>query len=507
MRPWSRWALFCGWAVCTALGCDGPAAGDSASLPPGLWTGGAGRLDGDRPDWNILQLDIPEGGPKVRGQRIDILGRGETLSVETKGDTVRLESKLNGKTLHCEARVEGERRLTGLCENAGRELTLDLLRIEPIPPGRLDGWTGIWERADGGRLFLRPGSNGLSMLELPEGTRRTLYSVSPTRFVAGPRIAVPHPHEATYDFSSDDSLRITDAQGNSVMAKRTEAFRTEPMSIEVEGATLQGTLTLPHAKPPHPAILWVHGSGRANRSGAGWWPLFFADHGYAVLAVDKRGVGESSGTYELPDGGHDNYPHMRRRSRDVLTTLRALAAREDIRSDRVGLVGGSQAGWVIPMASDTGEVAFTITLSGGATPVDVEGRFSDWAGEMDATSDSIDALIERLRKYKPTGHDFTEDFAAQTAPGLWLYGGLDRSNPSLLCVEMIEGLRKTAGKDFTTRFFPSGNHGLMDARIGGMAEYGALQRQVPGLYEAIVEWMSAHGLLAPTEAEAEQKKT
>jgi len=75
-------------------------------------------------------------------------------------------------------------------------------------------------------------------------------------------------------------------------------------------------------------------------------------------------------------------------------------------------------------------------------------------------------------------------------PGLWLYGGKDRSNPSQICIELLEGIRDKYDKDFTIHFFPDGNHSLMQAVYGGAGEGGALVRRVPGLFDIVGSWLA-----------------
>ena len=59
---------------------------------------------------------------------------------------------------------------------------------------------------------------------------------------------------------------------------------------------LAGTLVLPAGPQRHPAVVLFHGSGPQSRDlfTARW----FAAHGVAALAYDKRGVGESSGDFK-----------------------------------------------------------------------------------------------------------------------------------------------------------------------------------------------------------------
>lgn len=90
-------------------------------------------------------------------------------------------------------------------------------------------------------------------------------------------------------------------------------------------------------------------------------------------------------------------------------------------------------------------------LSGGATELSLEDRFSRWAGENGSGGESFDVLIARLRQHEPHNNDFRPHFRAQSAPGLWLYGGKDRSNPSILCKEMIEEIATEYARDPTNQ--------------------------------------------------------
>src|SRR5215831_12505115 len=57
------------------------------------------------------------------------------------------------------------------------------------------------------------------------------------------------------------------------------------------------TLDLPEGKGPFPAIVMGHGSGRVTRDQLTWASRHFTGLGFAVLRFDKRGVGESTGTF------------------------------------------------------------------------------------------------------------------------------------------------------------------------------------------------------------------
>jgi dienelactone hydrolase len=48
-----------------------------------------------------------------------------------------------------------------------------------------------------------------------------------------------------------------------------------------------------------------------------------------------------------------------------------------------------------------------------------------------------------------------------STPGLWLYGGADKSIPTDRSVAILKRM-KQAGKDFTIVVFPDAGHGLVD---------------------------------------------
>jgi dipeptidyl aminopeptidase/acylaminoacyl peptidase len=124
--------------------------------------------------------------------------------------------------------------------------------------------------------------------------------------------------------------------------------------------TLAGTLVLPEGSQPHPAVVLVHGAGPQKRDlfTARW----FAAEGFAALAYDKRGVGESGGDFR-------KVPFMEL-SDDGLGAIKYLKSRKEIDAKRIGLWGLSQGGWLGPLAaSRSADVAFVIAVSGpGVSP-------------------------------------------------------------------------------------------------------------------------------------------
>ena len=144
-------------------------------------------------------------------------------------------------------------------------------------------------------------------------------------------------------------------------------YREEEVSFASADAEvrLSGTLTLPAGAGPYPAVVLVSGSGPHDRDGAmmGHRPfLVLADHltrsGIAVLRVDDRGIGRSTGSFAA--GTLEDF------AADALAGARFLAARPEVDPARVGLVGHSEGAVVAPMAAarSRGGVAFVVMLAG-----------------------------------------------------------------------------------------------------------------------------------------------
>ena len=78
------------------------------------------------------------------------------------------------------------------------------------------------------------------------------------------------------------------------------AFAASPYDLEHVAfahapASLAGTVVLPRGAGPHPAVVFVHGSGPARRGEFFHFADRFARAGIAALIYDKRGSGASVG--------------------------------------------------------------------------------------------------------------------------------------------------------------------------------------------------------------------
>src|SRR5207248_9916328 len=99
---------------------------------------------------------------------------------------------------------------------------------------------------------------------------------------------------------------------------------------------------------PFPAAVMVHGSGPQTREEFTVFSAYCALLGIAVLADDKRGVGQSRGSYP---GDLATDSTIETLARDAELETHFLAKLPAIDPKRVGLFGDRQAGWIIAYAA------------------------------------------------------------------------------------------------------------------------------------------------------------
>jgi uncharacterized protein len=147
-------------------------------------------------------------------------------------------------------------------------------------------------------------------------------------------------------------------------------YRQEAVAYENKagGVTLAGTLTVPRGDGPFPAAVLISGSGAQDRDETllGHKPfLVLADdltrRGIAVLRVDDRGVGGSTG--KTIESTSEDF------AGDVLAGVAFLKGRKEIDPKRIGLIGHSEGGIIAPMvAARSDDIAFIVMMAGTGLP-------------------------------------------------------------------------------------------------------------------------------------------
>lgn len=149
-------------------------------------------------------------------------------------------------------------------------------------------------------------------------------------------------------------------------------YRSEDVTYQnaAGGVTLAATLTLPQGAGPFPAVILISGSGAQDRDETLFEHkpfLVLADtltrRGLAVLRVDDRGVGGSTG--KIATSTSDDF------AGDVLAGVAYLKSRKEIAPQAIGLLGHSEGGIIAPIvASRAPEIAFIVLLAGTGLPGD-----------------------------------------------------------------------------------------------------------------------------------------
>jgi len=146
------------------------------------------------------------------------------------------------------------------------------------------------------------------------------------------------------------------------VAAKPPTFKQEEVSFRNGDVTLSGTLLLPLTEVPHPAVVFLHGSGSEGRYAARFLAEYFTRHGIAALIYDKRGVGKSTGDWKRSD-----FSDL---AGDAIAGIHFLQQRKEINPRKIGIYGHSQGGSIAPLvAARSSDVAFVISAAGGGVPM------------------------------------------------------------------------------------------------------------------------------------------
>jgi len=137
------------------------------------------------------------------------------------------------------------------------------------------------------------------------------------------------------------------------------AARATEIRISSEpGVVLAGTLYLPkgQSRGPYPVAVLITGHGPGGRGAYSEIIKRLTADGIAALEYDKRGTGQSTGTFE-----EDSY----RLAADAAAAVAAMRRRPDIVGSRIALVGHSGGGVIAPaVAAADPKIAAVVTLAG-----------------------------------------------------------------------------------------------------------------------------------------------
>jgi alpha-beta hydrolase superfamily lysophospholipase len=223
-----------------------------------------------------------------------------------------------------------------------------------------------------------------------------------------------------------------------------------------------------------------------------------ASRGIAVLRVDDRGVGSSTGLDTLEKTTTFDYAD------DVRAQIAYLRTRRDIDPKRIAVIGHSEGGVIAPLvAASDPRLAAIVLLAGTAKRGDAvlsyqldlllasDPRMSEAekAKKRAENQAFIRAIIEKgdVSKYPATlqglnsewgraflGYDPLPTIRKVRQPILILQGALDRQVTADQASMLEQAARAAGNKDVTIRIFPNLNHLFLPARTGEESEYTSL---------------------------------
>ena len=288
-----------------------------------------------------------------------------------------------------------------------------------------------------------------------------------------------------------------------VQATPTNALERDVVFYSGE-VPIAATMSIPAGRGPFPAVVIVHGSGTSDRTNP-WTSAYAAallERGVAVLHPDKRGSGDSGGDWRTAD--------FERLADDALAGIDLLRGCGRIDSARIGLIGFSQGGHVVPVAAArSSRVAFVINISGSVVPMaeqvgdelrmmgaraglpdtalhtieTIHQRAMSFLGSPDAWQEYEEALnsaresdlagSELLAGFPTSPDDPAWDFLRMVsrfdplpywsqvrAPVLFVYGGLDRNVDVYKSMQIIESELRQAPWPYDLLFFEENGHAL-----------------------------------------------
>jgi uncharacterized protein len=320
------------------------------------------------------------------------------------------------------------------------------------------------------------------------------------------------------------------------------------------GVKLAGRLLLPKGDDPVPIVVLVHGAERESARESYALQRLLPAENVGAFVYDKRGTGGSEGKYT------QDFDTL---ADDAVAAMREARRIAGTRCIRIGYQGGSQGGWIAPLAATRASVDFVIVSFGLAVSVIDEdqeevalemrlkghsqeeiSKALEIASAAEAVFESgftkgferFDAVRAKYRDepwYKDLHGNYThfilpytaaevrekgKDFVfgtpfrydpmptlrAVNAPQLWILGEDDLEAPSAETSRRIKIL-VAEGKPITLALFPHADHGMTEYEIAPDSERVST-RYAPGYFAMMRDFARFGRLSGPYGSSVVVKK-
>lgn len=425
---------------------------------------------------------------------------------------------------------------------AGAGAAWYVLFYEAPPDAALACHYGAYDLSDGRTVVVSPGrgAQALRFVFMDGDTGRLLpgagQSGTPKSFTAGPGWDGEAPVRTKVEFAPCDVGAIKFAIDGKATTGTRRTLDITDVSFESHGTELRGRLVMPRLEGAIPVAVLVHGSERDSAIVFNRLQYLLPASGIGVFVYDKRGTGGSGGSYT------QDFDLL---ADDAATALNVARKTAGAQAGDVGFQGGSQAGWIIPLAATKTKADFALVGFGLAESPHAEDReviydelraagFGDdvlaRSREVtDATAkvlgshfatgfDELDAVRAKygnepwfgkmqgqytglmlayptwvarivgpwLDVGTPIDYDPIPPLEAYRGPQLWVLAGRDSLAPSRNTLRILRGMQATH-PDLDVVLFPTADHGMTEFE----EKKGVRQdtRFSDGYFQLIVDWL------------------
>lgn len=275
----------------------------------------------------------------------------------------------------------------------------------------------------------------------------------------------------------------------------------EMIKFEHGNHTLSGRYLEPTNNQPVKAVLlFVHGDGATAYDADGYYELLWRplrSKGYAVVSWDKPGVGGSTGNWLKQS--------MTDRQSEVLAAIRAVKNKFKVATENIGLIGFSQAGWVVPaIANNSKNVGFVIGIGFATNWIDqghyfVKTRHSLLGDSNSEIEQAVHSYVRAIEFFKtsPTYEQFIEfenppkmslerfqfvlenfqsdaleDYKHIKVPSLFIWG---RNDLNVDSKKEFSRWQDKKNKLVTTKLIHEASHAMLNSNLFNTQNFGVKQ--------------------------------
>jgi uncharacterized protein len=316
----------------------------------------------------------------------------------------------------------------------------------------------------------------------------------------------------------------------------------KPTKFMSRGIALHGKLVLPANGRAKYAAVWIEGSNNDPSTDDAIWQYELARRGIAVFVYDKRGTGASAG---------EPTSDFRARASDTAAAVKEVR-RLAPAIRKIGVIGGSQGGWVAPLVATLDQLDFVIPafamaegpIAQDRALVEQQLRQAGYDENILAKASDLTAITERIvrsnmgeglaeldafkskyagapwlnaiqpRSYtglflkfssaeiKSVGPAMAQGMSFDYEPRpvietikprqLWLLGGNDQQAPNAKTQIILKQIQRTRA-NVSVVVFPNADHGLIEET---KSDNGRATGYTPRLFDIVAEWIKKQKLPA-----------